>query len=143
MILQCLGDSRAGKWSFASQSEVKGASQRINVAACVRLSWVFSLLRRDIVHRPQEHAGGGKPAGRRGCEIMLFVRIRVERSKTSGLFKYLCKSHVEEFHAAIYCEHDVMGLDVTVDNPLRMGILQCPGHFEKERQRTRETQAAA
>ena len=104
-----LGERSIGKWRPANEEEIERAAEGVDVAATVGLVAVAGLLWREIIGR-SEHL------------LVMFAR---QRSRLVAVGQG--QPHVEDLHRPPLVEHEVGRLDVTVDEPLIVGVLEPRG----------------
>src|SRR5206468_11952396 len=97
----------AGEWHMAGYHFVKHHAKTPNVSGCINLR-TARLLRRHITNGPQYRTQTGVSECRRSCPV--------RRSLGEGGFGKLCNAKVEHFHVSVRPEHDVLRLDVAMDN---------------------------
>ena len=104
-VLHGHGDEAvAAEGQLPGQALVEHDAQRVDVGARVDRAAV-GLLGREVVGAPDEHVGA-RDAG---------LPVRVEGARDP---------EVGELHGPVAGEEDVLGLDVAVDHPLRLGVGQ-------------------
>ena len=91
-------------------------AQRVQIGACIDVC-ALRLLRRDIMHRPQR-----------------LTRERILRGRD------LRDAEIGDLHAAVLEDHDVVGLNVAVDDAAAVRVLQRLGDLRGKMQRLAPTQ---
>ena len=112
MRLQNLVQAVALERRMAGQQVIQRAAERINVGADVGLLGVERLLRRNVVGRAHHLAALGQPG--------------IGRLFAGGLGQ----AEVENLDDVLLAhdrQHQVVGLDVAMDHPFVMGVLQSQG----------------
>ena len=119
VALDLLLGRSAGEWGAAGQGEVDRTAQRVDVAAGVHLRRVGRLLRRDVVHRADD------------------VTLAADHLALAVDFPcHQGQAQVEHLGVVVGGDDDVRRLEVAVDQPLVVGVVQRQAHLgEQPRQR--------
>ena len=119
------------KRRLAGQQEMQRAAEAINIRANVRRMRVLGLLRRDVIRRPHHAADCGEVCGVRVVAAVARLRGVVSITRVLANAATECRlrdeprqSEIQNPHLPLGREHQVVRLDVAMDHPLLVSVLQ-------------------
>src|SRR5438477_5365991 len=113
----------AGEWRMPRYHFVKDDAETPDVGTFINLR-AARLLRRHVMNGSQYRPQIGLSECHRSCPV--------RRSLGEGGFGKLCNPKVEHFHVSVRPEHDVVGLDVAMNNSCVVRGGERTGHLDRD-----------
>src|SRR5438067_10313595 len=100
---------------------IKHHAETPNIGALINLR-AARLFRRHVTNGSEYRTQTGVSECHRSCPV--------RRSLGEGGFGKLCNAKVEHFHVSVRPDHDVLGLDIAMDNSRLMGGSEGTRHLD-------------